>query len=974
MSGITSGNGLFSGIDSASIINQLLALEARPRDQAQARIVQLQLQNSAYLDINSRLNAMRSAARAFRESRTFQTRSAVSSNNDVLRATASTEAASGVYQFVVDRLVSTQQMLSRGFANRDVGAMGLTRVTLESTAARLDRDVSLSDLNNGAGVERGRIRITDSAGNIATVDLSRTTSVSEVLQAINDNGTAQVTARVEGGRFVLSDGAGGPGTMTVGNVAGSSTATSLGIAGSAAGGTLTGTTVYGLNGGTLLGALNDGRGVSIRSVAGTDAHSFRIVINDGGTPTEVRVNIGDVYEDVVPPGGGDAVLTRTQGAVTTVQGVLDRVTAALADAGVSDVSISVDATNGRLRLVDGTGNRTLSVVENGDTTAADLGLIGATPGSTLNGRRVLSSLNSTLARGLNGGAGITGDGVLNFTLRNGASFSVTIDQNASLDDVFRQIEQASVSGGAARVRVSLDARGTGLTVTDLTGGSSNLIITGTDGEDGEDSAVSLGISTGAAGVASSTVSSGNLQRQYVSRATLLSSLNAGRGVGTGTFRLTDSEGVSQVVTVGESVKTVGDFINLINSRGLKVRAEINANGDGIQIIEDLSQNPTPGASRISISDVSGSVARGLNLVGTASETGAGNRLNGSYERTITFNAADTLDQVVAKLNQANAGVTAAVVRDGSSSAPFRLSLISTAQGSAGRFIIDTGAIDLGLSTLDAGNDSRVFYGSSDPARGVAITGSSNTVDSILPGVRIDLRGVSTSPVSLTVQSDTGAIEAAVNLFVSSFNTAIQRIDTQSRYDSGTQRGGPLLGDGTVRELRSQLFRAVSSPGLGTTGRFNTLQDIGITVGSGGALRLDADRLRQALQEDPASVESLFVTRTQSDDTTIDVFGDGSVRVRNPNSGGTFTALGVMGQFEQMLDRYLDATSGVLTGRTQGIDNQITLQRGRIESYNQRLAARRATLERQFLAMEKAIGQLQTQSTALGSIGGLTRTG
>jgi flagellar hook-associated protein 2 len=971
MSRITSGNGLFSGIDSASIINQLLALEARPRDQAQARIVQLQLQNSAYLDINSRLNAMRSAARAFRESRTFQTRSAVSSNNDVLRATASTEAASGVYQFVVDRLVSTQQMLSRGFANRDVGAMGLTQVTLESTAARLDRDVSLSDLNNGAGVERGRIRITDSAGNIATVDLSRTTTVSEVLQAINDNGTAQVTARVEGGRFVLTDGAGGSGTMTVGNVAGSSTATSLGIAGSATGGTLTGTTVYGLNGGTLLGALNDGRGVSIRSVAGTDAHSFRIVIDDAGTPTEVRVNIGDVYEDVVPPGGGDAVLTRTQGAVTTVQGVIDRVTAALADAGVSDVSISIDATNGRLRLVDGTGNRTISVVENGDTTAADLGLIGVTPGSTLNGRRVLSSLNSTLARGLNGGAGIAGDGVLNFTLRNGDSFAVTIDRNASLDDIFRQIEQASVSGGSARVRVSLDARGTGLTVTDLTGGSSNLIITGTTGED---SAASLGISTGAAGVASSSVSSGNLQRQYVSRATLLSTLNAGRGVGTGTFRLTDSEGVSQVVTVGESIKTVGDFINLINSRGLKVRAEINANGDGIQIVEDLSQNPTPGASRISISDVSGSVARGLNLVGTASDTGSGNRINGSYERTITFNAADTLDQVVTKLNQANAGVTAAVVRDGSSSAPFRLSLISTAQGTAGRFIIDTGSIDLGLSTLDAGNDSRVFYGSSDPARGVAITGSSNTVDSILPGVRIDLRGVSANPVTLTVQSDTSAIESAVNLFISSFNTAIQRIDTQSRYDSATQRGGPLLGDGTVRELRSQLFRVVSSPGLGTTGRFNTLQDVGITVGSGGTLRLDADRLRQALQEDPASVESLFVTRTQTDDAQIDVFGDGSVRVRNPNSGGTFTALGVMGQFEQMLDRYLDSTTGVLTGRTQGIDSQIALQRGRVDAYNQRLAARRATLERQFLAMEKAIGQLQTQSTALGSIGGLTRTG
>ncbi|MDX2131665.1 MAG: flagellar filament capping protein FliD [Planctomycetota bacterium] len=973
MGGITSGVGIFSGIDSQSIISQLLAIEARPRDQAQARIVQLQLQNSAYLDINSRLSALRTAAKAFRDNKTFQTRSATSSNPDVLRATASTDAAPGVYQFIVDRLVSTQQLLSRGFANRDVSAVGLTQVTLESTQARLDRDVELSDLNSGAGVSRGRISITDSAGGTAVVDLSRTTTVGEVLAAINQNGTARVSARVQDGRLVVDDTAGGPGTMSIANTAGYTTASSLGIAGSATGGRITGSSVYSLHGGTLLSTLNDGRGVSIDSVAGTGAFNFKIVIdNGGGTPTEVLVNIGDVYEDVVPSGGGDPVLTRTQGAVTTVQGVIDRVTQALADSNVTDVSISVDATNGRLRLVDSTGTRTLSVVENGDTTATDLGFIGATPGATLNGKRVLATLNSTLGRGLNGGAGIAGDGALNFTLRNGATFSVTIDREASLDDIFRQIEQASDAGSGARVDVSLDERGTGIVVTDLTGASaSNLIITGTSGSD---TAASLGISTGPSGVASSTESSGNLQRQYMSRATLLSSLNAGRGIGTGTFRLVDSDGESQVVTISDSIKTVGDFIDQINSRGLRVRAEINSNGDGIRIVEDLTTDPVPGATKISISDQSGSVARSLNLAGTASGTGGANALNGTFERVVSFSAADTLDQVVTKLNQANAGVTAAIVRDGSSSAPFRLSLTSGNAGTAGRFIIDSGSVDLGLATLDAGSDSRVFYGSTDAARGVAIVGSSNTVDSIVPGVRIDLTGASNSPVTLNVQTDTNAIEKAVELFVSSFNTAIQRIDTQSRYDKATERGGPLLGDGTVRELRAALFRAVSSPGVGTSGRFNTLLEVGISVGDGGTLELDTDRLREALQEDPASVESLFVTRTQSDDAQLDVFGDGSVLVRNPNAGSTFSALGVMGQFEQLVDRYVDSTSGVLTGRTQGIGNQISLQNARIESYNARLEQRRNILERQFLAMEKAIGSLQSQQAALGSIGGVTRAG
>ncbi|CAG0955574.1 Flagellar hook-associated protein 2 [Phycisphaerales bacterium] len=971
MSGITSGVGLFSGIDSGSIIEQLLAIEARPRGQAQARIVQLQLQSAAYLDINSRMNALKSAAKLFREAKTFQTRSAASSDTDVLTATASTSASNGSFQFIVDRLVSTQQMLSRGFANSDTSAVGMSSMTLESTTARLDRDVALADLNSGAGVERGRLSITDSAGVAATIDLSRATTVSEVLDAINSNGTARVTASVQGGKFVITDTAGGAGTMTIANSGGYNTAASLGIAGSAVSGTITGSTVYTLNTGTLLNQVNDGRGVYIDSESGTAAHSFRITITDGVTPVTVNVNIGDVYEDVIPPGGGTAVLTKTAGAVTTMQGVLDRINEALTDAGVTNVSAGIDGTNGRMQIIDSTGLRTISVAENGDTTATDLGLIGVTAGSTLSGRRILSGLNSTLAGGLNGGAGVTGDGALSFTLRNGATFNVTVDPNQSLQDIFTQIEQASNGGSGKRVSVALDSKGTGIIVTDLTGGSSgNLIITGTTGSD---SAASLGISTGAAGVAATTVSSGNLQRQYISLATPLASLNSGRGVGTGTFRIVDPSGNTERLTITDNIKNVGDLIDFVNSRNLKVTARINNTGDGVEIVEDLTEGPA-GTVKISIVDESGSVARALNLAGTATETGANNKINGSFERVVTFNAADTLQQVVEKINSAGAGVSAAIVRDGSASAPFRLSLTSAATGTSGRFIVNTGTFDLGLQTLDAGRDARMFYGSSDAARGVAVIGSTNTMDSILPGVRIDLKGTSNTPVTLTVQTDTSAIETAVGDFVAAFNTTIGRIDTQSRYDEATERGGPLLSDGTARELRQALFRVVSQPGIGTTGRFDTLADVGITVGDGGVLELDAERLRDALAEDPASVESLFVTRTQNNDATIDYFGDGSVIVRNPNAGQSFSALGVMGQFEQLVDRYTDTVSGILTGRTKSVDDQIKIQRTRIDALTARLEQRRTILQRQFAAMESAIGKLQTQQAALGSIGSISRAG
>lgn len=71
MSGITSSIGLISGLDTGSLINQLLAIEARPKQLAQQRILQLQGQQAALLDLNSRLSSLKTAATKFRTARVF---------------------------------------------------------------------------------------------------------------------------------------------------------------------------------------------------------------------------------------------------------------------------------------------------------------------------------------------------------------------------------------------------------------------------------------------------------------------------------------------------------------------------------------------------------------------------------------------------------------------------------------------------------------------------------------------------------------------------------------------------------------------------------------------------------------------------------------------------------------------------------------------------------------------------------------
>src|SRR5690606_26862870 len=297
----------------------------------------------------------------------------------------------------------------------------------------------------------------------------------------------------------------------------------------------------------------------------------------------------------------------------------------------------------------------------------------------------------------------------------------------------------------------------------------------------------------------------------------------------GTLRIRDAEGQEEKITISSDVRTVGDLLKAIKSGAgsLKIDARINANGDGIEIV-DLTEGV--GGVKMKVEDVSGTIAARLNLAGEASGTGAENRIDGTFERRVEFAPDDTLDKIVEKINRAGAGVSASVVRDGSGSRPFRLNLVSTASGEAGRFVLDSGGLDLGLRTIDEGHNARAFFGSTDPATAILLESDTNTIDGAVPGLAIDLKSVGSA--SVTVTRDTSAIESQVDAFVKAFNDAISRIDHQTRYDQASEQRGPLLGDGTMHQLRRSLFNAINAPVQGFTGTYTSLLQVGIKVGGG----------------------------------------------------------------------------------------------------------------------------------------------
>ncbi len=907
MGTISSGIGLISGLDTQSIIDQLIQIEARPRQLVEQQVQVLSSQKTGFLDVNARLLSLQTSADAFVKSDSFAAKRAASSNPDVLSATADADAPQGTYQFTVDRLVSSHQMITRGFTDAATTAFGTdTSIRVESAQGRLDREVELAELNGFAGVSRGKIRITDRSGATAEVDLSRAVTLDDVVSQINNAGGIAVTAGVQGDRLAITDNTGSTANdLLIANVGSTGTATSLGIAGNSAGGdAITGTQINRLAEASPLTALNDGHGV--RALGGGQDD---LSIDDGTSNFNVSLDAADSVKDVL-----DAINNASGNTSVT------------ASIGGDGVSITLS----------GAGGFTVAAL-NGSTAAADLGLEGS-GGATYSGERILAAMGSKLIRNLSGTTAVaagevtfdTGSGPQSVDLSAARSFSDAID---------------TINAAGAGVTAALNRAGNGIAITADNGAALSIA----------DATGNLAATFGLAGsFADGAADSGDLDFAYISAGTRLDALNGGRGVASGRFTLTDSAGVTASVDLTQGEATLGQVIAEINSRPTGITASINDTGDGLLLTDTAG-----GALDMKVEEDGDTTAADLGILGTA----GGGVIDGAFEKAVEIEATDTLQDIADKLNAADVGLSTTVINDGSGSAPFRLSLSADASGRAGRVLIDDGGLDLRTDTLVEGRDAVVFFGSADPAQAVLLTSSANSLNDTIAGVSIDLNGTSNSATSLTISRDTGSIVDAVQKFVDDFNGVMDRISALDSFDAEEEERGLLLGDPTLAAVRRRLLDAATQEYSDVSGQYTRLFQVGVRVGADSKLTFDENRLREAISTDLDAVTELFSLKAESAGSEQQI----APGVTVPASGSNVTARGVGATLEQLLKGLTDSIDGTLTNATNRIDAQIELSNNRIEQLNTLLAGKRQRLERQFATMETTLAQLQDQQSALASL-------
>jgi flagellar hook-associated protein 2 len=302
---------------------------------------------------------------------------------------------------------------------------------------------------------------------------------------------------------------------------------------------------------------------------------------------------------------------------------------------------------------------------------------------------------------------------------------------------------------------------------------------------------------------------------------------------------------------------------------------------------------------------------------------------GGRTTTVTVRT-DTAQGVADAVNAAKLGVRASVL---STTGGQVLQFASATTGAAQAFTV--AGLTAPATVLTAAADAELTVG--DPAAGgYRMTSADNTFRGLLPGVTIKAGAVAEG-VTVATTSDADAIATAVAGLVTAINNTISQIDSGSTYNTTTNTGGPLTGNGLTRGLRQQLLSGVSQ-GIADYG---SLSGFGVKLDRSGSLVFDRAAFLSAYAADPAGVQDAVST-------------------------------GFAETYRGLAEDMTDPTSGKLTAAVQGGETALRRLNKEIDDWDTRLEARRESLQRKYANLEVALGRLQDQSSWLsGQLASLT---
>jgi flagellar hook-associated protein 2 len=303
--------------------------------------------------------------------------------------------------------------------------------------------------------------------------------------------------------------------------------------------------------------------------------------------------------------------------------------------------------------------------------------------------------------------------------------------------------------------------------------------------------------------------------------------------------------------------------------------------------------------------------------------------------TVNVTGDVTLQGLATAINEtADIGVTASVVRSGSA---YQLVLTGKDTGADKAFTVTSGltggtGVSFGATNAQEAQDAAFTINN------VAVTSSSNQVENAIPGTTLTLQQESSAAVTIMITANLDSVQELVKKFTSAYNDLVAFLEQQTKAYANKERDN-IGGNPLVRQLRNTLSR-VAGGEIATGGTFTSLAQVGLTFNRSGQLEFRNADLQSALASNRGAVVSLF-------------------------QGGA----GFDGAFARVKDAIANYTSsgGLIPTAQTRLDDQLSKVGTRIQELERRLAIRREAMQKEFIATDLAIAQLNASMGQLGSL-------
>jgi flagellar hook-associated protein 2 len=355
---------------------------------------------------------------------------------------------------------------------------------------------------------------------------------------------------------------------------------------------------------------------------------------------------------------------------------------------------------------------------------------------------------------------------------------------------------------------------------------------------------------------------------------------------------------------------------------------------------------------------------------------------------------DVADAINAQSSTSNVGASIVQVSSGS----FELVLTGT-QDAADISYSSTSGDDI-LNKLGVTDSTGAFSNVLQTAQaakftldGIPLTRNTNEITDVLSGVTFDLLQPTPGGTSLNISigADTDQITNALQTFVTDYNAFRDDVIAQqaSNPDGTASSGAVLFGDGTMRQIMTQIEQV-----LGTSVKGLTMSDIGLSFNTQNELVLNTSTLSTALSTNLSGVTALLSAQTKTSSSqlsvvntgtspesfTLDVTVDGSGNLTGASVGGdnslfTINGNSIVGNsgtiYAGMAFTYTGSTSQSITvTSTSGLATQIaqiakdaSANSGSLQSLIESLQTQDGTMQQKVNDINSAAAAFQTQLEA-----------